>query len=393
MLGRARRRLPWIAPVLVLLVEAPLLWPTPHVGDWFYLWFAGHVVAGGGSPYDVTSWTAATTDYGALAGGIAHNSIAGQDLSLPTSDRWLWPPITAALLAPFGALPLEAGIPLLHLATIAVSVASALVLVRTMLPPAMRPVGLAIVVASAPAVEVMRAANPSAAILPAVALLFVALRSGSATALAGGALALFVRWSLFPLTALAAAAVFAARRAWRALALAGAAWLAVNMAAFALTPPRLDALLAAGAVRAQQDNASTWRFAAQVAPAADAPLAIAMVLAALGLVVVAVRAAPIEARGETLVAAVLALAVAVAPYTRTYDGLALLPAWLLVLRAGAASGRGALAIGAVLVAAAYGWAAYLVGAVSTQEAVALAPFLALALLAAPLAPAYRQGDG
>ena len=261
MLRGARAHLAWLAPLVVLILEAPLLWPLPHVGDWFYLWFAGHIVATGGSPFDIASWIPATRDYGVLAGGIAHNSIAGQDLSLATSDRWLWPPIVAFLLAPFGALPLWLGVPLLHLATIAMCVASALLLVRTLLPPPSRPLALALLIASAPAVEVMRAGNPAAFLLPGIALTYAALRTPSAVPLAAGALGIFVRWSLFPLAALGTAVAFLRRGAWRPLAVAATALVVIEVAAYALTPFSPAALLDARSMPATQDNASTWHLA------------------------------------------------------------------------------------------------------------------------------------
>src|SRR5436309_4060580 len=115
----------WLGPILVLLIELPSLWTTPHVGEWFLFWYAGHVVSGGGSPYDPVNWLPAATDYGAVAHGVAINTAHGLDLAtLRTNSRWLWPPFGGLLLAPFGALPLEIGIPLLHLATIVVAVAS-----------------------------------------------------------------------------------------------------------------------------------------------------------------------------------------------------------------------------------------------------------------------------
>src|SRR5207247_8917176 len=70
--------------------------------------------------------------------------------ALPTS------PIAAILLAPFGALPFEIGVPALHVATIVIAIGSALWLVRVLMPPALRPLAFAVLVASPPLVQVDR---------------------------------------------------------------------------------------------------------------------------------------------------------------------------------------------------------------------------------------------
>src|SRR5438093_1345630 len=138
---------------------------------------------------------------------------------------------------------------------------------------------------------------------------------------------------------------------------------------------------AAGAAAA---NSSTCRLAWEVA--GDGVAILAPLLLAGGLVAsaVAVRRSSAASRTEMVIACALALAVAAAPYAHTYDHLALFPAWLLVLRAANTRSRGLRTVGSlavILAALGYGWSAYLVGAAGFRAAVAVTPFLAIALCA------------
>jgi hypothetical protein len=381
------RHLVWIGPLIVLVVELPLIWTSPHVGDWFTFWYAGRLVADGLSPYDPLSWLPATTDYGAVAHGIAINLEHGVDLATLRTEHWLWPPLGGILLVPFGALPLELGIPLLHLATIVVAVGSALALVRVLVPAPLRPLALTLLLASPSLVQPMRASTLTICILPGIVLLFADLTRARAPHLAVAALGLSVRPQLFlaALPTIAAVYLTAARR--RALVLAAAGWVVVNAAAFAISPVPLDPSLF-GVARAftLDDNSSTWRLAWLIAGdgVSLVLVAVAMLAVALALCVAAVRRAPRDGRDRMLIACALAFAVALAPYTYTYDHLALFPAWLLALTSVAdAPVARRLTVGLAVIAAAlvYGWSAYFVGAAGVRAAIGFTPFLALALLA------------
>ena len=45
--------------VLLLALLGPLIWPKDGIGDTFRFWYAGHIVATGGSPYDQNAWASA----------------------------------------------------------------------------------------------------------------------------------------------------------------------------------------------------------------------------------------------------------------------------------------------------------------------------------------------
>ena len=391
-----RRLAPWLGPLIVLLIELPLIWTTPHVGEWFVFWYVGHLVATGATPYDPANWAAATTDYGPVAHGLAINTANGLDISaLPVDSRWIWPPIVGLVLAPFGAFPLEVGIPLLHVATIVVAIASTIALVRVLAPPAVRPLALALLFASPSLVQPMRAATMTILVLPGIALLFAALRNASAWRLAVAGFAVAVRPQLFLISLPFVLSAFVRRGARRTLAISALLWTVANAIAFALSPVPLDPrLLDAARAFTLQDNSSTWRLAYELAPDAILPVVVMLVAMGAALAAVAVRRAGPGQREEVLVAAALALAIAVVPYVHTYDHLALFPIWLLGLRAAAGTaGAGRLAIGGAVVTVALGfaWSAYLVGAAGTRAAAGVTPFLALGVLALTSARVATDG--
>ena len=378
--------MPWIGPLIVLAIELPSIWTVPHVGEWFYFWYAGHLVATGMSPFEPANWLPTTHGYGPLAGGLAVNTLDGLDLAqLRTYSRWLWPPIAALLLAPFGALPFELGVPALHVATIVIAIGSALWLVRVLMPPALRPLAFAVLVASPPLVQVMRAATVTLAILPSTALLFAGLGRIDGPRIGLASFGLSIRPQLFLVVLAGLFGVMSARPMRRALVTSAVVWIVLNTVAFVVSPIPLDpSLLDAAREYALHDNSSTWRLAWEVAGDGVAILAPLMLAGALVASAVAVRRSSAASRTEMVIACALALAVAAAPYAHTYDHLALFPAWLLVLRAANARSRGLRTVGSlavILAALGYGWSAYLVGAAGFRAAVAVTPFLAIALCA------------
>ncbi|HEX4745228.1 MAG TPA: hypothetical protein VFW12_11250, partial [Candidatus Limnocylindria bacterium] len=94
-------------PVALVALALWLIADTAS-NDFFQFWFAGHLVATGRSPYDQTAWWSAPEAFGALARTVRVNC--------PVPDApaclWTYPPWTAWLLVPFGALPVAAGLAL-----------------------------------------------------------------------------------------------------------------------------------------------------------------------------------------------------------------------------------------------------------------------------------------
>lgn len=369
----------------MLAIEAPFVWTYPHVGEWFTFWYAGHIVASGGSVYDPASWASAMRDYGPVAHGVAINLNDGHDPALKSVEgAWIWPPLGGLLLAPFGMLPLEVGIPALHAVTIVVAVVSALALVRAMCPPDLRPLALAALLASPPLVQPMRAATLTIVELPALAVLFTSLAAAGGARVGVSGFLMSIRPQVFLLAVPAVVAVYRKRGA-RQLALAALTWIALSAASFALAPFPLDPALVQGAqALASQDNSSTWRLASLIAGDRGTLLALAFIGLALTLAILAIRRAALDVRDEVVVACGLALAVAVVPYAHTYDHLVLFPAWLIAFRgppdrsAGTSPRFGAALVGFAI---SYAWVAYLIGAAGTRAVIAVSPYLALALLA------------
>lgn len=71
---RARALAPYAIPLLMLVIEWPLLSPVRALADHFQFWAAGHIIATGGSPYDRSAWEAAAT-YGSIPDGVAMNTV------------------------------------------------------------------------------------------------------------------------------------------------------------------------------------------------------------------------------------------------------------------------------------------------------------------------------
>ncbi len=382
----------------MLVIYAPVLWPVVHVGDWFVFWYAGHIVANGGSPYDWTQWLPAAHDYGPLAHGVAVNLENGlSDAELRDGPRWLWPPIVGLALAPFGMLPLEVGIPLLHIALLVAGIGGALWLAHLVLPPPQRAVGSALLIASSPLVEPMRAASPTLFVLLGSCLLLTGARRRQGGTLGASALSLAVRPQLFATIGVVVAALLARERAWRALGTATLTFLAITLVTFVLSPFPLDpTLLASARAFTLTDNSSTWRLASEISPQAGAVLALLAIAVGLALGAVAILRGPARRRDELVLSVALAVSVTVAPYVNNYDHVLLAPAWLLSLTLVSDAPRGTRAVvGAAVVAVALGfsWVAYLVGAAGTRSAMAPAPLLALGLLAASSSIAGRRSLG
>lgn len=376
---------PWAAFAAVLLAESPLLWPSRPIGDTFQFWYAGHLVATGGSPYDPAAWAAAAA-YGSLASVVGGNCVdAGGAACL-----WLYPPWTALVFAPFGALAPETGIPLLRVAVLATAIAATAVALRGV------PTGMPLAVALAagalfePFVISVRAGHPDGLPLLGAVLAWRGLAGSVAAFSAGVALVALKPHLLIPF-GVVCAVTLARRRRWRVAAAGVLTLVVLGVAGQAVTASRplmLDAIVSASNLKAGLDNAATWSLARAVAPGGIWPLAGALAVLACALIgLKATRRAPEGARDGVVFAALLAFSLAAAPYAQTYDHLLLLPALAITMRAWP---RSALAVG--LVALLFPWLAHVVDlAVGSQAPSALVPWLFLVLLLASV-EVLRAGD-
>ncbi|CAN5204876.1 hypothetical protein BH18CHL2_BH18CHL2_06600 [soil metagenome] len=84
-----------LAALIVLVALWPLAQPVEGHGDTFQFWYAGHLIATGGSPYDQSAWPEAAR-YGHVAAYVATNCASPDSLQCV----WAYPPLTAWLFAP-----------------------------------------------------------------------------------------------------------------------------------------------------------------------------------------------------------------------------------------------------------------------------------------------------
>ena len=369
---------PWIVFAAVLLAETPILWPGRPVGDAFQFWYAGHLIAIGGSPYDPAAWTAATA-YGPLASLVGDNCVdAGT-----ASCLWLYPPWTALVFAPFGALPPETGIPLLRLAVLAAAIVACAVALRSHAGLSGMPLGIALTASALfqPFVISVRTGHPDGLPLLGAILAWRGLGGSVPAFSAGVALVALKPHLLIPFSIVCAVTLVRLRR-WRLVATGVLTLGVLGAAGQAATASRaltLDSFMSGSDLKAGLDVATTWSLARAVTPGSVWPLAGALAVLACALIGWrATRRAPNGARDGVAFAALLAFSLAAAPYAHTYDHLLLLPALAIAVRAWP---RSALAI--VLVALLFPWLAHFVDlAVGSQAPSALVPWLFLALLLA-----------
>ncbi|TMF61263.1 MAG: DUF2029 domain-containing protein [Chloroflexi bacterium] len=172
-----QRLRPYIPFLIVLVVEAPLLWPSDlFLGDWHNFWYAGHLVATGRSPYEVAN-------YAGLEGPF--HELEVERTSLP----WPYPPWTGLFLAPFGALPLEVGLVAMHATLVVLGLAAILQLARQVRLGGAWTGALALTIAAAsqPFVLATRTAHFDAALLSGVLFLAAGWQRESAWRFALGA--------------------------------------------------------------------------------------------------------------------------------------------------------------------------------------------------------------
>src|SRR5262249_43673072 len=154
-----------------------------------------------------------------------------------------YPPQTAFAFAPFGALPLEIGIPLLHVAVVVTAVWGVVAAARAMgLDGTRHAFALSLVAIGQPFVIGVRDGHPLGVVRGGLVLTYDGVRTRRVLPLALGA----VLVSLKPHIAIAYAVLLVGylvvRREWRLLAWTSAAVLGVTLATELVTPFPLAAL-------------------------------------------------------------------------------------------------------------------------------------------------------
>lgn len=364
-------------PVALVALALWLIADTAS-NDFFQFWFAGHLVATGRSPYDQTAWWSAPEAFGALARTVRVNC--------PVPDApaclWTYPPWTAWLLVPFGALPVAAGLALekvaftlfLAIGAVATAAASGIGGHRA------RGAVAAGALCSAPFVRAALTGHFEGALLIALAVLPVAIQHRRPAGLAAIALVLGTKAHLFLGLAAVVATLLVTRRQTRLLITSGIVIVGLAAAAL-LVEPSFVAAIAGAPGKSGLSGSSTWTFAQRAF--APYPLAVALLIVA---VTVAAAAAFVARSGSArlwpLIAAGTAMSISIAPYVQSYDHVLLLPC----LATGIARLRtdrrplGALLLGAFVVLT---WAAYLLELAGSPFAfTALIPALTLAIAAA-----------
>jgi hypothetical protein len=311
---------PYAIPLLVLALEWRLLTPVPAVADHFQFWAAGHLAATGRSPYDREAWEAMAA-LGPIPGGVAISTIQ-QNLDL-TKHLWLYPPQMSFALVPFGALPVEVGVPLLHLfvlATAAIGVALSAHVAG--LFGSRLAFALTLAAVSGPFVVGVRDGHPIGLLLGGMALVFLGLRDRRWWMLALGVAIVSLKPQLAVIFGLAALAYIVLRRDREAFAVAGLTLAAVTVPAAVLHPFPFSALAEAPAERIVLDLSTTGALARDLG--GGTPLTVVLWIVAFGAAVVAMRAPRRGLRGAVPFALVLGLSLVVLPYVHHYDQLLIL---------------------------------------------------------------------
>jgi hypothetical protein len=387
-----RRALVYVPALVIVALQALVLWPVPlHIGDWFQYWYAGHVMANGLSPLESSAWRDAVYAYPLVIDDFATNVRRAELFTDPETPilypPWIYPPWTAALFVPFGMLPIRVGVVLLHIVLLVVGLAGLGWLVsRLQLPAPARALALAFAVGFQPFVLATRTGHFSAILLIGAVLVLVALQRRSGLPLAVGAVLVSLKPHIFVLFALVVLVALVRARAWRAIAVAGGALVALAVGFYLRYPPPVGQTMGGILSRiTTDDSATTWALAEQLAPGNAAVVGTIALLALAALAWIAIRNAPARQRTIVLVAVTLGLSIAVSPYVHTYDHLLLLPALLLPFAITAPlPGPHRLALGAATLAGGllYPWFAYFSDVQARQAPSGAVPFIAVGLVCA-----------
>ena len=276
----------------------------------------------GQSPYDRASWEAAAA-YGPEPGGVAASTVA-RNLQL-TRAVWLYPPHAAFAFAPFGALPIELGVPLLHLFVAAVAfVGTATAARATGLTGGPLALALTGAVVSQPFVISVRDGHPIGLLLLGATLAYLGLRRRRHWPLVAGAVLLSFKPQVAALFGVGVIATLVARRDWRGIALTLIALVAALAPAELIDPFPFSDVAAATGERLAADLSTLPALARDMGGGVLLTL-----LLALGLIAAcaaAVRVTRGERRANAAFASLLLGSLAVSPYVHDYDLLLCVPA-------------------------------------------------------------------
>lgn len=391
----ARTTWPYAIPLLILALEWRLLTPVPAVADHFQFWAAGHLAATGRSPYDREAWEALAA-LGPVPGGVAVSTVQ-QNLD-QTRHLWLYPPQVAFALVPFGALPLEVGVPLFHL-FIAASAAIGVALAAHVagLSGIRLAFALCLAAVSEPFVIGVRDGHPIGLLLGGMALVFLGLRDRRWWLLALGVAILSLKPQLAVVFGLAALGYVLLRRDREAFAVASLTLAAVTVPAALLHPFPFAALTEAPAERVVLDLSTTGALARDLG--GGTPLTVVLWVVALGAAVVAMRAPRVGLRGAVPFALVLGLSLVILPYVHHYDQLLILPVAFTSLAVATATRRELpIAAAVAVLVAALPWILFLWWPLQGQEEriyqagpLGALPLFALLVLAAA-SPARKRSS-
>jgi hypothetical protein len=319
-----------LVPFVLVIALWPLLIPRPDVGDTFLFWAVGHMVVTGQSPYDLRSWEAAAA-YGPYPGGVAANTTT---INLgATSSVWAYPPQTAYLFAPFGALPYEVGVPMLHVFILICGLLgiAAGVLVAGLRGPRLV-FALTIAVISQPFVISVRYGHPIGLLVVGAVLVYLGVaRRRDGPALLGMALLTLKPHLTAPL-ALGAVAYVVWRRDWRRLGAMAAGAALVTLPFELATPFPFESLIASSGERLGGDVSTLSALARDLG--AGLPLAVALGMLTAAACILAFLWAPSELRPRVALASALAGSLAFIPYSHDYDTLLVVPVAFVALALG-----------------------------------------------------------
>lgn len=328
--------------VILLALVAPVIWPEDGVGDTFRFWFAGHIVATGGSPYDQNAWASAGATYGSLAENVSSTCTPSP---FEPACLWAYPPTTALVFAPFGLLNIRDGLNALALFTFMTAAASVIAVGQWMRAraPATRALALCAFVVSHPFVFDVSAGHWEGLGVIGIVLLAVGLTERRVAPVVGGALLLSLKPHLYAGLGVIVLLLLVARRDWRTLGWALGVVGGANGLALFRYPEALGAILGRAGQVTGLGWATTSAFASSILPSAVVGIVIVYAIAAVAFAV-AVRSAPEERRQDVVIAGGAAVALTVSPYVHPYDFLVLFPAFAIALALNDLVGQPARAI-------------------------------------------------
>lgn len=323
---RAAPLVPYVALVVALLAELPLLSPQPFGRtDALLNWYAGHLLARGGSPHDQAQWVEAVERYGSPV----IQSILGLGVAV-----WPYPPWTGYLLLPFGALPVEVG-PWAEVFSYAlVGVVSSVAYARllTWRSRAGYALGLVLLATFQPFVHSVNFGQFGSFLFAGATFVAIGLARRSGLALAAGTAILFAKPQLSLGLALVVIALLVRSRAWRPLVASTVTLAAIAVVAIALHPESLAVAREALSQRLEYTRASSSTWSLAGALAGDAWLVAGAgvgVLATLACVA-AVAWSPPALRLWSALAAGLVASLVWTPIAHSYDQVLLMPAALVI---------------------------------------------------------------